>query len=721
MTDRTSIGLPTGPSSGPLTDAQWQVMMAIMDTIIAPCPESVIPADQKSALLTNCDDSTLKAFLDEKPSNMPLFQEILKRLLANLHADKLSAIGTVCSLLGNRAGVLPLTGYFTLFCDLSSQDRTLVLNSWQTSSLATFRVLFKQLSIIGKHVYLRSSTLFNEVVGFPSTPAGWHPIESYPFEFMQLNNSETHVQLDTDVVIVGSGCGAGVVARTMAMAGYRVLVVDKGHHYETSSLPLDQSAGYFHLFEQGGLVSSEDGSISTLAGSCFGGGGTVNWSACLQPQNTVRDEWADERGLGFFKSAKFQAHLDSVCERMGVSDEPINHNHGNSVLLEGGRRLGYSAKQVPQNTGHGEHQDGYCSMGCWKGQKQGPVNGWLPDAAKCGAKFISGFYVNRVLFKKRGGKNVASGVTGTWRPRDGSDTSARAVTISAKRVVVSAGSLCSPIILKNSGLKNKHIGRNLHLHPTSFVSAIFEQETRPWEGGILTSVVSSFDNIDGHGHGVRLERPSMMPSMCLTWCNWTSGPEYKALITKYRHMEAYIAITRDRDSGQVTADPINGTPRLVYTPSKFDANNNLRGMLGLAKILYVQGALEIHPILPGLEPFIREPETLKNGVDSSSGATDAKFSQWLKKMEAHGNKTPDTPYGSAHQMGTCRMSTKESDGVVDEFGRVWGCENLIVADASVFPSASGVNPMVTTMAICEHIGSALAKDLATDIQERPRL
>ncbi|KAF5717181.1 long chain fatty alcohol oxidase [Fusarium mundagurra] len=699
MTERAAVGLPAGPSSGPLTDAQWQVMMAIMDTIIAPCPESAIPAGQKSALLTNCDDSTLKAFLDERPSNMPLFHEILKRLLANLHADKLSAIATVCSLLGNRAGALPLTGYFTLFCDLSPQDRTLVLNSWQTSSLATFRVLFKQLSIIGKHVYLRSSTLFNEVVGFPSTPVAWHPVESYPFEFMQFNDSEAHVQLETDVVIVGSGCGAGVVARTMAMAGHRVLVVDKGQHFETSSLPLDQSVGYFHLFEGGGLVSSEDGSISTLAGSCFGGGGTVNWSACLQPQNIVRDEWADQRGLSFFKSAKFQEHLDSVCERMGVSNEPINHNHGNNVLLEGGRRLGYSAKQVPQNTGHGEHLDGYCSMGCWKGQKNGPVNGWLPDAARCGAKFISGFYVNRVLFKKRGGKNVATGVTGTWRPKDGSDAAARTVTISAKRVVISAGSLCSPIVLKNSGLKNKHIGRNLHLHPTSFVSAIFEQETRPWEGGILTSVVSSFDNVDGNGHGVRLERPAML----------------------YRHMEAYIAITRDRDSGHVTADPVNGTPRLVYTPSKFDASNNMKGMLGLAKILYVQGALEIHPILPGLEPFIREPESLTNRADSSSGITDAKFAQWLKKMEAHGNKTPDTPYGSAHQMGTCRMSTKESDGVVDEFGRVWGCENLIVADASVFPSASGVNPMITTMAISEHIALALAEELARDTQERSRL
>lgn len=100
MATRTRIDLPEGPSSGPLTDAQWQVLMAIMDTIIAPCPESTIPAGQTSALLTNCDASTLHAFLAETPSNMPLFQEILKRLLANLHADKLSAIGTVCSLLG---------------------------------------------------------------------------------------------------------------------------------------------------------------------------------------------------------------------------------------------------------------------------------------------------------------------------------------------------------------------------------------------------------------------------------------------------------------------------------------------------------------------------------------------------------------------------------------------------------------------------------------------
>ncbi|XEU96007.1 hypothetical protein FSHL1_001292 [Fusarium sambucinum] len=717
MTGPIDIGLPEGPSSEPLTTVQWQVMMAIMDTIIARCPTDTISPLQKNTILNNCDASTLDAFLAEKPSDMPLFQDILKRLLANLPADKLSGIGTICSLLDNRATVLPLTSGLTPFRQLSLHDRTLVLNSWRTSYVVTLRVLFKQLSIIGKHVYLRSSSLFNQVVGFPSTPAGWHPVETHPFKFMQFNNSDNHIQLETDVVIVGSGCGAGVVARTLAFAGYRVLVVDKGYHYETPSLPLSQSAGYFHLFEGGGLVASEDGSISTLAGSCFGGGGTVNWSACLQLQNTVRDEWANERGLEFFKSSQFQSHLDSVFERMGVSNESINHNHGNQVLLEGGRRLGYNAKQVPQNTGNCEHQDGYCALGCWMGKKQGPVNGWFPDAADRGAKFISGLRVHKVLFHKRGGKKVAYGVTGTWRPRDGTDSTAKSITIKAKRVVISGGSLWSPIILKNSGLTNKHIGRNLHLHPTSFVTAVFEQETRPWEGGILTSVVSSFDDLDGHGHGVKLERPAMLPSMSLPWLNWTSGSDYKSLISKYRHMEAYIALTRDRDSGHIIADPVQGTPRLVYTPSKFDVSSNLKGMVALAKILYTQGALEIHPVLPGFQPFIREQHSLENDVSG----IDARFWQWLKDMEAHGNKTPDTPYGSAHQMGTCRMSTKESDGVVDEFGRVWGCENLVVADASVFPSASGVNPMVTTMAICERISSTMAEQLAMDAQERPRL
>ncbi|RSM09118.1 hypothetical protein CEP52_004302 [Fusarium oligoseptatum] len=670
-TGPNSVGPPEAPNPDPLLEAQWRTLMVVMDTVVSSCQRNE-SRDVGAAALSDAeyatamthlrqnatpalsDTSKLDAFLAEKPSEIPLFQDILKRMLAGFPDDKLATLRSVLSLIDNWATSLPLTGYLTPFSKLSIKDRTRVLHSWRTSSLASFRVLFKQLSQIAKHVYLRASPLFDEVTGYPSAPSGWHPVESYPFEFMDFNTSRNPIQLETDVIVVGSGCGAGVVARAIATAGHRVIVVDKSYHFQTSSLPLDHSEAFFHLFEQGGMLASEDGSITVTAGSCFGGGGTINWSACLQTQNTVRDEWADERGLTFFKSSEFQTRLDSVCERMGVSDEFIRHNHGNSALLEGGRKLGFSAKPVPQNTRRCEHHDGHCAMGCWRGEKQGPVNGWFPDAAKCGAKFIQGFKVERVLLSKKGG-------------------------------------------------------------------GIFEQETVPWEGGILTSVVTSLDNLDGKGHGVKLERVSMIPSMSLPWLNWTSGLDYKVLLFKYRHMEVFIAITRDRESGQVLIDPTRGMPRVAYTPSKFDTRSNMMGMIALAKILYVQGAQEIHPALPGLRPFIRAQEGSGNSGNDSAGITDAGFQSWLKEMEAHGNKTPDTPFCSAHQMSSCRMSTRESEGVVDEFGKVWGCEGLYVADASVLPSASGVNPMVTIMAIGERIGEAIAKDLALERQETARI
>lgn len=62
-------------------------------------------------------------------------------------------------------------------------------------------------------------------------------------------------------------------------------------------------------------------------------------------------------------------------------------------------------------------------------------------------------------------------------------------------------------------------------------------------------------------------------------------------------------------------------------------------------------------------------------------------------------------------MGTNRMSICESDGVVDPKGKVWGTEGLYVSDASVFPSASGVNPMVTNMAISDWISRNMSKEL----------
>ena len=54
------------------------------------------------------------------------------------------------------------------------------------------------------------------------------------------------------------------------------------------------------------------------------------------------------------------------------------------------------------------------------------------------------------------------------------------------------------------------------------------------------------------------------------------------------------------------------------------------------------------------------------------------------------------------QMGTARMGADPRTSVVDPQGQSWDVEGLWVADASVFPTASGVNPMITVeaMALC---------------------
>jgi hypothetical protein len=187
---------------------------------------------------------------------------------------------------------------------------------------------------------------------------------------------------------------------------------------------------------------------------------------------------------------------------------------------------------------------------------------------------------------------------------------------------------------------------------------------------------------------------------------WISGLDAKLDVARLRHAAGFISLTRDRDTGSVHADPHTGSPYLDYTPSAFDAAHALEGVLEIAKMCYITGAREIRPFLPGTKPFVRSKPKNDN-----LGVADPEFVAWLADVRRVGNKPPVATFMSAHQMGTCRMSAHPGAGVVDPRGKVWEAEGLFVADASVFPSASGVNPMVTNMAIADWIARGVDKEL----------
>lgn len=424
-----------------------------------------------------------------------------------------------------------------------------------------------------------------------------------------------------------------------------------------------------------------------------------------------------------FIGPEFQSCLDEVCDRMGVVRDgdaaglsKIDHNFGNKVLIEGSRRLGMTCKLVPQNTPNGSHDCGYCSYGCASCEKGGPASVWLPDAARHGAEAIEGCFVEEILFENHSnGTQKAAGVRATWTSQDRSID--RTITIKAKKIIISAGSLNSPLILTRSGLTNRHIGNNLHLHPTSLTAVTFPQRINPWDGAILTTAVSSLENLDGQGHGVKIENCFAHPSfggLARAWRGssttkqspFAAALDYKLASAKHGYSAVLFPIQRDKGTGRVFADPDHPRRRgirISYTASALDRAHLTKGLIATCRIAYTMGALDIETGKPDILPFVRST----NATDETN---DAAFELWLAAIEKRGITTSDL-LGSAHQMGSCRMSARPDTGVVDSRGAVWGTEDLYVADASVFPSASGVNPMVTTMGIAEWIARGIEKEM----------
>jgi choline dehydrogenase-like flavoprotein len=75
---------------------------------------------------------------------------------------------------------------------------------------------------------------------------------------------------------------------------------------------------------------------------------------------------------------------------------------------------------------------------------------------------------------------------------------------------------------------------------------------------------------------------------------------------------------------------------------------------------------------------------------------------------------------SAHPLGGCRMAKSVADGVVDQFGHVFDktktgprpfYEGLFIADASIIPTALGVNPSLTISALSLRVVDKIIEEL----------
>jgi choline dehydrogenase-like flavoprotein len=62
-----------------------------------------------------------------------------------------------------------------------------------------------------------------------------------------------------------------------------------------------------------------------------------------------------------------------------------------------------------------------------------------------------------------------------------------------------------------------------------------------------------------------------------------------------------------------------------------------------------------------------------------------------------------------HIMGTLRMGSDPARSVTDANGKFHDVANLYAADGSVFPTAGGMNPSLTIMALAYRLGTLAAR------------
>jgi choline dehydrogenase-like flavoprotein len=73
-----------------------------------------------------------------------------------------------------------------------------------------------------------------------------------------------------------------------------------------------------------------------------------------------------------------------------------------------------------------------------------------------------------------------------------------------------------------------------------------------------------------------------------------------------------------------------------------------------------------------------------------------------------GNMLPQQLF-SAHQMGTARMGRDPDTSVAKPTGELHDVRGVWIGDTSAFPTALGVNPMVTCMALASRTAAQIAE------------
>ena len=506
-----------------------------------------------------------------------------------------------------------------------------------------------------------------------------------------------------DVCVIGSGAAGAILATKLAQAGKSVAVLEKGGYYDGESMNQREADMLPLLWQNAAANFTSNLRIAIAQGSCLGGSTVINDAVCFPIPDLIINQWQNGPAGVSISKEEWEEAIKEVSKKINVkevTEEELNLNA--QKLKEACDKFRLYGKPIL----HGKNKRncgpsftdpnlkscvkcGFCHLGCHYDTKQSMLVTYIHEAlndphidysAYCNCR------VDRITYDQESG--LATGVDGTFTDLRGNEL--YRIRINAKVVIVSAGAISSSNLLQRSNIGGQKVGKGLALHPAPFVIGVFDEEIRANRGVPMSYTCHEFGVINGVENGGFLIESIFLPVFQMALAIPSFGIDHAKMMERFNNYTMAGIMTRDEPAGNVTIS-YNGHPKVVYNLAPKTIDDMARGMAILAKMWFSIGAKSVitsHRDLPELRTKADIP-LLKDAVR---------------------NNPDGLMIGSAHPQGGNKMGSNSDECVVDSDCKVYGFENLFVCDASIFPTALGVNPQLTVMALATITANRIIKN-----------
>lgn len=497
---------------------------------------------------------------------------------------------------------------------------------------------------------------------------------------MRLNLTPTiqnsKEDFDVDVVVIGAGAAGGALSYELARKGHAVAIVEEGHYFKRPDLTGDRFEMMHKLYRNQGInFALSSSSIWLPTGRCVGGTTTINSGTCFRTPDHVINRWEEELGL---TNLGLENYFPQVEEMLNTKPVPENIRGGISDVLNKSLKNRDYHHYPLQRAEEGCDGQSYCILGCPTSAKRSTDNSYVKEALRKNAYLFSRYTVEEILCDGEKAIGVRAKLENYGKEFS--------LTIKAKKVVLAAGSLQTPRLLSNLGLKKKlpHIGKNLTIHPALTLGALFPSPVReklfvPQSMGVSSKYHSDFI-LEGY----------TLPSDSIPLVFSSYGRELQEIIDNINNFTNFSAMIKDPIKGQLLLLKNAVIPQYFIGKRLQRILRDAAVLLG--EIFFDAGANTVYTPIIG-----------HNMINSKIDLYD------LNKKLPSSFRYNLSAY---HPLGTCQMGSSLNNSVVNSRGEVWGMKNLIVADGASIPGPLGVNPQVTIMANALRIANLLEEQLA---------